>query len=166
MNRFPERLKEALKAKGMTQQELADKLNTKQSTISLWSAGKREPDYEMLMRICYYLDEEPGYMLGYDVDELAKEEQDETKIKERQEKQRREDRLRKKANDFWPKVFRAFGGEVNFKRLYSQGRMTGHYWGKIAKILEEFIAEVASEGCFSEEELKQLKAGIEASIYR
>ena len=105
-------------------------------------------------------------MLGYDVDELAKEEQDEAKIKERQEKQHKEDMLRKKANDFMPKLFRAFGGEVNFKRLYSQGKMSGHDWGKVAKLLEEFMAEVASEGYFSEEELKQLKAGIEASIYR
>ena len=129
MNRFPERMKEALKAKGMTQKELADKLHVTQVTVGRYMLGKNEPNIETILRICYYLDEEPGYMLGYDVDELAKEEQDETKIKERQEKQRREDRLRKKANDFWPKVFRAFGGEVNFKRLYSQGRMTGHDWG-------------------------------------
>ena len=165
MNKFPERMKKAMKAKGMTQQELADKLHVSQVTVGRYMLGKNEPDIETILRICYYLDEEPGYMLGYDVDELAKEEQDEAKLKERQEKQRKEDMLRKKAKEFPPKLFRAFGGEVNFKRMYPKN-MTGHDWGKIAKLLEEFIAEVASEGCFSEEELKQLKAEIEASIYR
>ena len=166
MNRFPERLKEALKAKGMIQQELADKLNTNQSTISLWIAGKREPDYAMLMRICYYLDEEPGYMLGYDVDELAKEEQDEAKLKERQEKQRKEDLLRKKGKAFTEKLFRAFGGEVNYRKLFFTGRPSGHDWGKVYKLIDEFIGELAGEGYFSEEELKQFRGELESQLIR
>ena len=77
MNKLSERMKEALKAKGMTQKELADKLHVSQVTVGRWVLGTREPDLDTLLRICYYLDEDSNYMLGYDVDELAKEEQDE-----------------------------------------------------------------------------------------
>jgi transcriptional regulator with XRE-family HTH domain len=41
----------ALRAKGMSQQELADKLNVHKSTISRLKTGKRNPSFEMMSEL-------------------------------------------------------------------------------------------------------------------
>lgn len=48
MNNFGERLKNLRKAAGITQQELADKLNVHLQTVSKWERGLSEPDFSML----------------------------------------------------------------------------------------------------------------------
>lgn len=37
----------------MTQKDLADKLNVKQTAVSYWENGKREPDFDTIKRICH-----------------------------------------------------------------------------------------------------------------
>ena len=51
MERFGERLKSLRKAAGMTQQELADKLNVHLQTVSKWERGISEPDFSLLGEI-------------------------------------------------------------------------------------------------------------------
>ena len=51
MERFGERLKSLRKAAGMTQQELADKLNVHLQTVSKWERGVSEPDFSLLGEI-------------------------------------------------------------------------------------------------------------------
>ena len=51
MERFGERLKSLRKAAGMTQQELADKLNVHLQTVSKWERGVSEPDFALLGEI-------------------------------------------------------------------------------------------------------------------
>ena len=50
-----ERIKSARKQAGMTQQELADRLETSYVGISLWESGKRRPKQESLKRIAEVL---------------------------------------------------------------------------------------------------------------
>ena len=63
---FTKNLQLALTAKGMTQQELANKLNTTQATINRWIKGVNEPNLTTLLEICTLLDETPNSILGYD----------------------------------------------------------------------------------------------------
>lgn len=47
-----EKLKEIRKISGMTQEELADKLNVSRQTISKWEKGLSTPDLEMAIQFC------------------------------------------------------------------------------------------------------------------
>lgn len=47
-NSFGESLVEFRKAKGMTQKDLAEKLNVSDKAISRWETGKNYPDIETL----------------------------------------------------------------------------------------------------------------------
>lgn len=66
LSRFPENLKKALADSSKTQQDLAVNLNTTQQTVSRWTNGVNEPDFQTLLEICVYLDETPNSLLGYD----------------------------------------------------------------------------------------------------
>lgn len=57
------RIKEIRKAKKITAKQLADFVNVAESTMSLYENGKREPDYETLIRIAEYLDVSVDYLL-------------------------------------------------------------------------------------------------------
>lgn len=63
---FTKNLQIALTTKGITQQELADKLKTTQATINRWIKGVNEPNLTALLEICKLLDETPNSILGYD----------------------------------------------------------------------------------------------------
>lgn len=63
---FNENLRLALAAKEMTQQELADKLETTQATVNRWIKGINEPNLKTFLQICNLLDETPNSLLGYD----------------------------------------------------------------------------------------------------
>lgn len=64
LNQFAKNFTDLLRIKGITQQEIAYKLGVKQNTISQWANGKREPDYDNLLRICFFLDTTPTEILG------------------------------------------------------------------------------------------------------
>jgi transcriptional regulator with XRE-family HTH domain len=52
--------------KEWTQTKLAKALGTSQQSVSRWIKNQAEPNFETLLEICYYLDETPNYLLGYD----------------------------------------------------------------------------------------------------
>lgn len=58
------RLKELRDSEGLTQTELAKKLNIAPSTVGMWEKGYRSPDYEMLKRMADYFGVSTDYLLG------------------------------------------------------------------------------------------------------
>ena len=63
---FSKRLSESMKSKGISQTAMAKLLRTTQQTVSRWCVGFCEPDFNTLLLICGYLDEDVNYLLGYD----------------------------------------------------------------------------------------------------
>lgn len=64
-----ENLKNIRKAKGLSQEELAIKLNVVRQTISKWEKGLSVPDSEMLIRIAEELDTTVMVLLGETVEQ-------------------------------------------------------------------------------------------------
>ena len=64
--KFSENLGKELKSNGISQTELAKKLNTTQATISRWVGGLNEPDFETLFLLCEIFDCSPNELLGCD----------------------------------------------------------------------------------------------------
>ena len=65
INYFAEHLKDLLRIKGLSQKSLAEKLNVQCSTVNQWVNGKREPEFDLLIKICIFLNIEPNELLGY-----------------------------------------------------------------------------------------------------
>lgn len=65
-------LKNLRKAKGLSQEELAIKLNVVRQTVSKWEKGLSVPDSEMLLKIAEELETSVNVLLGENV--VAKEE--------------------------------------------------------------------------------------------
>lgn len=61
---FNERLKELRFAKGLSQQELADRLNVSKSAVSLWELGTRTPTVEGMQSIARYFGVTVDYLTG------------------------------------------------------------------------------------------------------
>ena len=61
-------IKALRKAKGLSQEELAVKLNVVRQTVSKWEQGLSVPDSEMLLRIAAELDTTVNILLGDTVD--------------------------------------------------------------------------------------------------
>ena len=64
-NKFAECLTALMKERNITQSHLAECLKVKQNTISQWAKGKREPDFDMLIKICILFGTTPTDILGY-----------------------------------------------------------------------------------------------------
>ena len=72
---FSENLKALRKAKGMTQEELAVRLNVVRQTVSKWEKGLSVPDAAMLIRLAEVLDTTVSRLLGADIpDEKSRNE--------------------------------------------------------------------------------------------
>ncbi len=63
---FGEKIKDARKAKGMTQRQLADKIGAKHNSVSDWENNKNKPDPDTIELICGVLDITPNYLLRAD----------------------------------------------------------------------------------------------------
>ena len=61
-----ENLKIARKAKGLTQAELAARLNKYQPDYSEYETGRIELDYEKIIALCEILDITPNELFGFD----------------------------------------------------------------------------------------------------
>ena len=61
---FCDRIKQARLSKGIMQKTLAEMLNVKPSTVSMWEAGTRTPDLTMLKKICEVLNVSYEEILG------------------------------------------------------------------------------------------------------
>ncbi len=58
------RIKELMSAERLTQVKLAEKINLKQSTISSWLCGKKEPSINSLWLLADYFDVDIDYLVG------------------------------------------------------------------------------------------------------
>lgn len=69
---FKNRVETLLKAKGMTQRELAAKLGVSEVTVSRWmtdGANGRNPSVQTLQKIAEILETSPDYLLGKEMPE-------------------------------------------------------------------------------------------------
>ena len=64
MRVFKERLKELRKIKHISQKQLAEILNTSNSSICDWECGRSQPDLETLAAIAVFFDVNADYLLG------------------------------------------------------------------------------------------------------
>lgn len=67
MKTFGSRLREARKAKDITQKQLADKIGAKHNSISNWENDQNRPDPDTIELICGVLDIDPNYLLSKDI---------------------------------------------------------------------------------------------------
>lgn len=65
-----ERLFNLLQKQGITQKQLADRLNTTEATLSRYVNGDREPKADMLANIATALNTTSDYLLGIEKDEF------------------------------------------------------------------------------------------------
>lgn len=61
---FSENLKQIRKEKGISQEELASRLNVVRQTISKWEKGLSVPDAELLIKLSEILETSVGTLLG------------------------------------------------------------------------------------------------------
>ena len=69
-----ENIKAARKAKGLTQEELADELHVVRQTISKWEQGLSVPDAEMLISISKILEIPVSTLLGESIEQKSENE--------------------------------------------------------------------------------------------
>lgn len=65
-----QRLSGLLQKRGITQKELADRINTTEATLSRYVSGDREPKADMLANITTALHTTSDYLLGIEKDEF------------------------------------------------------------------------------------------------
>lgn len=61
---FGEKIRDARKAKKLTQRQLADAIGAKHNSVSDWEKDKNKPDMDTIEMICGILDLEPNYLMG------------------------------------------------------------------------------------------------------
>lgn len=61
---FDKRLKQLREETGLTQEELAKKLNISRGTYAHYETGKREPNFETLQSLASYFEVSVDYLLG------------------------------------------------------------------------------------------------------
>ncbi|MGN1404883.1 MAG: helix-turn-helix domain-containing protein [Erysipelotrichaceae bacterium] len=69
-----ENIKSLRKAKGLSQEELAVKLNVVRQTVSKWETGLSVPDCDMLIKLSEELDTSVSILLGENVEEKERSE--------------------------------------------------------------------------------------------
>ncbi len=65
LNKFCERISELRLEKGMSRQELADKLHISVRLVGYWEKGERECSLDMLIKIANILDTDINYLIGF-----------------------------------------------------------------------------------------------------
>lgn len=64
MNEFKSMLKYLRVRAGLTQSELADRLDISASSVAMYETGKREPNFELLESIADYFNVDMNFLLG------------------------------------------------------------------------------------------------------
>ncbi len=64
MNQFSKRLKDTINASGLTQGQLAARVNVSRTAISDYCNGNAMPSLAVFAKICKELDESADYLLG------------------------------------------------------------------------------------------------------
>lgn len=63
---FTKRIKTLRNNRGLTQSQLADKIEVARTTYAMYEQGKREPDFETLKRLADFFDVSTDYLLDSD----------------------------------------------------------------------------------------------------
>ncbi len=63
LSQIQQRLIECIKQSGMSQKEIAEKLNISQQSISCYATGKKMPALDTFANLCAVLDVDPAYIL-------------------------------------------------------------------------------------------------------
>lgn len=61
---FGDKIKDARKAAGLTQRQLADKLEVSNTSISNWEKNISRPDPDMIQHLCWALNVQPNYFFS------------------------------------------------------------------------------------------------------
>ena len=64
MSKFSERLKELRIDRKLTQKQLAHILQTNNSSVCDWECGRTEPNIDMIVKLCTFLETSADYLLG------------------------------------------------------------------------------------------------------
>lgn len=64
-NYFSQTFSDLMKEKHITQTELANALKVKQNTVSQWMSGKREPDFDTLIKLCILFGVSPADIMNF-----------------------------------------------------------------------------------------------------
>lgn len=68
---FAQRLREVRATKGLTQQQIADKLNVSKSIVAHWEAGRRTPPMSTMSTISEVLGVSVNYLVGDSTEAIA-----------------------------------------------------------------------------------------------
>ena len=68
---FGGKIKEARKAKNLTQKQLAEKIGAKHNSVSDWENNKNKPDPDTIELLCGVLDITPNYLLSLETVEFS-----------------------------------------------------------------------------------------------
>lgn len=71
MKSFGEKIREARKAEGLTQKELAAKIGAAHNSVSDWENDKNKPDPDTIELLCGVLNISPNYLLDADTKEFS-----------------------------------------------------------------------------------------------
>ena len=63
---FGDKIREARKAAGLTQRQLADKVNVSNTSISNWEKNLSRPDPDTIQHLCWALNVQPNYFFSVD----------------------------------------------------------------------------------------------------
>lgn len=66
-DKFYVNLREARKASGMTQKEVAEKIGVARSTYALYETGERSPDVEVVKKLATVLNVSGDYLIGNEI---------------------------------------------------------------------------------------------------
>ena len=72
------RLTEYRKKNGMSQQDIADRLDISGNTVSQWETGARRPNVDMLVKLARVLGCTPNDILGFEEAEPGQERKEES----------------------------------------------------------------------------------------
>ena len=61
-----EKLKELRKEMGLSQEKVAKALNLSRTTYASYEQGTREPNIEMIIKLCKFFNITPNYLLGFE----------------------------------------------------------------------------------------------------
>lgn len=73
---FGSRIKELRKAKGLTQQKLADLINVTKVSVCCYEKGTRTPNLDTFIDLVNVLGTSPDYLLGRDIKVVSENEED------------------------------------------------------------------------------------------
>ena len=80
--KIEDKLLKLRKEKGLSQEEVADRLNVSRQTISKWETGQSTPDFDKILPICELYEISSDELLtGKKKEELAKEEKEHEHMK-------------------------------------------------------------------------------------